>query len=316
MAHRNARTTPYARRLIVQRRLAGWSATCVAEQLGISRPTVDKWLHRYLEEGWDGLQDRSSRPHTTPTRTSPQVEQQILEARAEHRRGPVFLAGELGLPASTIGRVLRRHGVVPLAAIDAITGEPVRRRHSQRRYEHPRPGDLLHVDVKKLGRVPDGGGWRLHGRCEQAKGRGVGYDFLHVAVDDHTRIAYVEALPDERDPSCAGFLRRAVAWYAAHGVNVRRLLTDNAKVYRIGTHWGAACAELDLHRRFTKPGCPWTNGKAERFNRTLLTEFAYNQPWHSNQDRLTALDGWVDHYNTRRNHSGIGGQPPISRLAA
>jgi transposase InsO family protein len=316
MAHRNARTTVYARRLIVERRLAGWSATSVAEQLGISRPTVDKWLRRYQQEGWAGLQDRSSRPHTTPTRTPPQVEQHILDARAELRRGPVFLAGELGLPASTIGRVLRRHGVAPLAAVDALTGEPVRRRHSERRYEHPAPGDLLHVDVKKLARVPDGGGWRLHGRCEQAKGRGIGYDFLHVAVDDHTRLAYVEALPDERDATSAGFLRRAVAWFAAHKVRISRLLTDNAKVYRIGTRWGAACAELGLRRRFTKPGCPWTNGKAERFNRTLLTEFAYSRPWHTNSDRLAALDGWLVYYNTRRAHSALGGHPPITRLTA
>jgi transposase InsO family protein len=169
--------------------------------------------------------------------------------------------------------------------------------------------------------VPDGGGWRLHGRGEQVRGRtvhgrGIGYDFLHVAVDDHTRIAYVEALPDERDATCAGFLQRAAAWFAAHSVQVRRVLTDNAKVYRIGRHWAAACAELGLARRFTKPGCPWTNGKAERFNRTLLTEFAYSQPWYSNQQRLAALDGWVQAYNTRRAHSALGGRPPITRLAA
>jgi transposase len=266
MAHRNARTTVYARGLIVERRLAGWSATSVAEQLGISRPTVDKWWRRYQDEGRAGLEDRSSRPHTTPTRTPPEVEQQILEARAELRRGPVFLAGDLGLPASTIGRVLRRHGVPPLAAIDALTGEPVRRRRSERRYEHPAPGDLLHIDVKKLARVPDGGGWRLHGRCEQVRartvhGRGIGYDYLHVAVDDHTRLAYVEALPDERDATCVQFLRRALAWFADHGVGVRRVLTDNAKVYRVGRHWATACTALGLRRRFTKPGCPWTNGK-------------------------------------------------------
>jgi transposase len=172
----------------------------VAEQLGVSRPTVDKWLHRYLEEGWAGLEDRSSRPHHSPTRTPPEIEQQVLDARAAHLRGPVFLAGVLGLPASTIGQILRRHQVPPLSAIDAITGEPVRRRHSNIRYEHSHPGDMLHIDVKKLRRVPDGGGWRLHGRCAQAKGRGIGYDYLHVAVDDHTRIAYVEALPDEQWP--------------------------------------------------------------------------------------------------------------------
>jgi transposase InsO family protein len=316
MAHRNARTTVFARRLIVERRLGGWPAARIAEQLGISRATVHKWLRRYREEGWTGLEDRSSRPRSCPTRTRPEAEAAILALRAQIRRGSVFLAGQLGLAASTIGRVLCRHQVPALSAIDAITGEPVRRRHSGIRYEHPHPGDLLHIDVKKLGRVPDGGGWRLHGRREDVRGRGIGYDYLHVAIDDHTRLAYIEALPDERDATCAGFLHRAVAWFRAHGVRVRRVLTDNAKVYRVGSNWTAVCVALGIRRRFTKPGCPWTNGKAERLNRTLLTEFAYARPWHSNHDRLAALDSWVHHYNTRRAHSALGGHPPITRLAA
>jgi transposase InsO family protein len=315
MAHVNARTTLFARRLIVQRRLGGWPAARVAEQLGVSRATVHKWLRRYREEGWDGLQDRSSRPHHSPTRTPAAVEAKILQLRAHAHRGPVFLAGELGLVASTVGRVLRRHQVPPLSAIDPITGAPVRRRHSGVRYERHAPGELLHVDVKKLGRVPDGGGWRLHGRREKHRGRGIGYDFLHVAVDDHSRLAYIEALPDERDTTCAGFLHRATAWFRAHGVRVLRVLTDNAKVYRVGRDWHAVCTGLGIRRRFTKPGCPWTNGKAERLNRTLLTEFAYARPWLSNTDRLAALDTWVQHYNTRRAHSALGGRPPITRLA-
>ena len=163
MAHSNARTTVYARRLIVERYLAGWPAARIAEQLGISRATVHKWVRRFREEGWPGLVDRSSRPHTSPTRTPPEVEQRILQLRASARRGALFLAGELGLVPSTVGRVLARHQVPPLSAIDPITGAPVRRRHTGIRYQRPRPGDLLHVDVKKLGRVPDGGGWRLHG---------------------------------------------------------------------------------------------------------------------------------------------------------
>ena len=320
MAHRNARTTVYARRLIVERRLAGWPAARIAEQLGISRATVHKWLRRHRDEGWPGLADRSSRPHTTPTRTPLQVETQILALRRHAHRGPVFLAGQLGLVASTVGRVLRRHHVPALAATDPITGTPVRRRHSGIRYERARPGELLHVDVKKLGRVPDGGGWRLHGRREEVRGRtvhgrGIGYDFLHVAVDDHTRLAYIEAHDDERDATAAGFLRRATAWFARRGVTVERVLTDNAKIYRIGRHWRQACTDLRIDRRFTRPGCPWTNGKAERFNRTLLTEFAYARPWLSNTDRLAALDGWITDYNTRRAHSALGGHPPISRLA-
>ena len=316
MSHRNARTTVFARRLIVERHLAGWPQARIAEQLGISRATVSKWIARWRAEGWAGLEDRSSRPHTIANRTDPVVEAAILVLRADIRRGAVYLAGELGLAASTVGRVLARHHVPRLAAIDPITGAEVRRRHSGVRYEWPRPGDLLHIDVKKLGRVPDGGGWRLHGRCEQARGRGIGYDYLHVAVDDHSRVAYIEALPDERDATCAGFLHRAVAWFRERGVRVLRILTDNAKVYRVGGHWRAVCVALGLRRRFTKPGCPWTNGKAERLNRTLLTEFAYAQPWLSNTDRLAALDSWIHHYNTRRAHSALGGRPPITRLAA
>jgi transposase InsO family protein len=321
VAHRNARTTVYARRLVVQRHLAGWPAARIAEQLGVSRATVHKWIARYRAEGDAGLQDRPSRPHTSPTRTPAAVEDRVLQARADLRRGAVYLAGELGLVASTVGRILHRHRAPRLAAVDPITGAEVRRRHTGIRYERPCPGDLLHVDVKKLGRVPDGGGWRLHGRSENVRGRKVhgrplGYDYLHVAIDDRTRIAYVEALPDERDLTSAGFLHRAVAWFRGQGVTVLRVLTDNAQVYRRGRNWQAVCVALGLRRRFTKPGCPWTNGKAERFNRTLLAEFAYAQPWTSNTDRLVALPGWVQHYNTRRAHSALGGRPPVTRLAA
>ena len=219
------------------------------------------------------------------------------------------------LGAAPFGRILARHQVPALASIDAITGAPVRRPRGGPRYERRRPGELLHVDVKKLGRVPDGGGWRLHGRSEAVRGRGNGYDFLHVAVYDHSRLAYIEALPDERDLTCAGFLHRAATWFHQRGVTVERVLTDNALSYRRGRSWTAVCVGLGIRRRFIKPGCPWTNGKAERLNRTLLTEFAYAQPWTSNHQRLAALDSWVSDYNTRRAHSALGGQPPISRLA-
>jgi transposase InsO family protein len=321
VAHANARTTVYGRQLMVERYLGGWPAPRIAEQLGVSCATVYKWVRRYLAEGADGLADRSSRPHSSPTQISTELEAKILALRAEARRGPLFLAARLGLVASTVGRVLARNQVPALSAIDPITGAPIRRRHSGIRYERARPGDLLHIDVKKLGKVPDGGGWRLHGRGEHVRGRtvhgrGIGYDYLHVAIDDHTRLAYIEALPDERDLTSAGFLHRAVAWFRERGVVVARVLTDNAKVYRIGHNWAAVCVALGIRRRFTKPGCPWTNGKAERLNRTLLTEFAYARPWHSNTERLDALDSWVTHYNTQRAHSALGGQPPITRLAA
>ncbi|WP_433035337.1 IS481 family transposase [Actinomycetospora sp. CA-053990] len=319
MPHRNARLTVYARTLIVQRRAAGWPQARIAEQLGVSRGTVTKWCQRYEAEGPAGLEDRSSRPHTTPGRTDAEVEAQVLALRAERRRGAVFLAGELGLVASTVGRILARHQMPVLASIDPITGEAIRGRRGGPRYERRRPGELLHVDVKKLGRVPDGGGWRLHGRDATVEHRHkktpIGYDYLHVAVDDHSRLAYIEALPDEKDPTCAGFLHRAASWFQQRGVRVERVLTDNAKSYRRGGTWAAVCVGLGIRRRFIKPGCPWTNGKAERLNRTLLTEFAYAQPWTSNTERLTALDSWVQDYNTRRAHSALGGRPPITRLA-
>ena len=315
MPHRNARLTVHARLLIVQRYRAGWPQARIAEQLGVSRGTVKKWIDRYETGGLAGLEDRSSRPHTTPTRTDPQLEAQVLELRAQRHRGAVFLAGELGLVASTVGRILARHHVPALAAIDPITGEPVRQRRGGPRYERDRPGELLHVDVKKLGRVPEGGGWRVHGRSEAVRGRGIGYDYLHVAIDDYTRLAYIEALPDERETTCAQFLHRAASWFHTRGVTVERVLTDNALAYRRGRTWAAVCVGLGIRRRFIKPGCPWTNGKAERLNRTLLDEFAYAQAWTSNTERLAALDCWVEDYNTRRAHSALGGHPPITRLA-
>ncbi|GAB3032574.1 IS481 family transposase [Mycobacterium bourgelatii] len=322
MSHANARTNLFARRLIVERVAAGWPPAHVAEQLGISRSTVYKWLRRYAEGGDAALADRSSRPIRMPQRTSAQVEQNVLAARRRHKRGAVVLAAELGLNPSTVGRILARHQVPHLSAIDPITGEAVRSsRRSANRYEHRTPGSLIHVDVKKLGRIPVGGGWRLHGRdaavsvTNRNKKTKIGYDYVHTAIDDYTRLAYSEVLPDEKDLTCAGFLHRALAWFAAHGVRVRRLLTDNALVYRCGTNWGWVCSAWQLKRRFIRPGRPWTNGKVERFNRTLLTEWAYASAWSSNSLRTRGLDQFLHHYNTRRGHSALGGKPPISRLA-
>ncbi|NYJ08417.1 IS481 family transposase [Geodermatophilus daqingensis] len=317
MAHANARTTVYARKLIVARVRAGHRPGEVAKQLGVSRQTVYKWVRRWRAEGEAGLADRSSRPHHMPRTTAPERVEQIIAARRAHHAGPVRLAAILGIAASTIGAVLRRAGLPRLAEVDRLTGELLRGvRHSGVRYERERPGEQLHVDVKKLGRVPDGGGWRVHGRSEEVRGRGIGWDYVHVAIDDHTRLAYAEVLPDERTGTCAGFLTRAVAWFAGHGVTIERVLTDNAKSYRIGKTWIAACASLGIARRFIKPGRPWTNGKAERFNRTLQTEWAYATAWACNDERTAALDGWLEHYNTARSHSALGGRPPISRLAA
>jgi transposase InsO family protein len=317
MAHANARTNLFARKLMVERVAAGWPAAHVAEQLGVSRATVHKWVRRHGEGGDGGLADRSSRPLRMPNRASAKVEKRVLSARRRRKRGAVVLAAELGLNPSTVGRILARHQVPHLAAIDPITGGRVRSsRRSENRYEHARPGDMIHVDVKKLGKVPPGGGWRAHGRSEAVRGRGNGYDYVHTAIDDHTRLAYSEIHDDEKDTTCAAFLHRAVAWFAAQGVTVRRVLTDNAMVYRRGTDWGWVCAAWQLKRRFTKPGCPWTNGKAERFNRTLLTEWAYARAWTSNNLRRRGLDRFLIRYNTRRGHSALGGRPPTSRLAA
>jgi transposase InsO family protein len=317
VAHANARTTVYARKLIVSRVLAGHRPGEVAKQLGVSRQTVYKWVRRFRAEGFAGLVDRSSRPHHMPRRTTVAATAAIVAARRAHHAGPVRLAAILGLAASTIGAVLARAGMPRLADVDRLTGELLRgRRHSDRRYEHEHPGDLLHIDVKKLGRVPDGGGWRIHGRSEEVRGRGNGWDYVHVAIDDHTRLAYAEVLPDERAATCAGFLTRAAAWFAAHGVTIRRVLTDNALSYRRGADWIAACTRLAIARRFIQPGRPWTNGKAERFNRTLQTEWAYASAWTGNDQRTAALDSWLEHYNTARSHSALGGHPPVSRLTA
>jgi transposase InsO family protein len=321
VAHANARTTLYARKLIVARVLAGHRPGEVAKQLGISRQTVYKWVRRWRTEGEAGLADRSSRPHAMPHKTPPETVERIIAARSAHHAGPVGLAAVVGVAASTIGAVLARAGAPRLAEVDRLTGELLRgRRHSDNRYEREHPGDLLHVDVMKLGRIPDGGGWRVHGRAATVDHRHkpvpIGFDYVHVAIDDHSRLAYVEVLPDERVHACAGFLTRAVAWFATHGVTVTRVLTDNAMSYRRGNAWITACAELGIGRRFIQPGHPWTNGKAERFNRTLRTEWAYATAWTNNQQRTTALDAWLAHYNTARSHSALKGRPPISRLAA
>jgi transposase InsO family protein len=289
----------------------------VAKQLGVSRQTVYKWVRRHREEGVAGLIDRSSRPRRSPTRTPLATELRIVQARLDMHAGPAVLAGLLQLPASTIGAVLRRWQVPHLGQVDRLTGEIVRQRATDVRYERDRPGELLHVDVKKLGRVPDGGGWRVHGRGIDDHRQRRGWDFVHVAVDDHTRIAYAEVLPDEKGSTCAGFLHRAAQWFRdVHGVTIERVLTDNARNYRDSHDWAAVCTALQIKRRFIKPRCPWTNGKAERFNRTLQNEWAYAVAWLSNDQRTAALTGFLDRYNTQRGHSAAGGRPPISRLAA
>jgi transposase InsO family protein len=318
MPHRNARTTFHGRLLIVARYRAGWPKAHIAAAMGISRKCVTTWVARFAAEGEAGLHDRSSRPHSTPRRTSAEVEAQILVLRDRLRCGPDGISAELGVPARTVSRVLARHQMPHLAVLDPITGAVIKASKTTAvRYERARPGELVHMDVKKLGRIPDGGGWRAHGRGAGSilrdRSSKVGFDYIHSLVDDHSRLAYSEILPDEKGPTCAGFLTRAAAYFAAHGITrIERIMTDNAWAYR----WSLrqVCTSLEARQIFIKPHCPWQNGKVERLNRTLATEWAYRQIFTSNAQRTAALAPWLQYYNTVRRHSALGGHPPISRL--
>ena len=317
MSHVNARLTVHGRLILVQRVVRDRRPVAhVAKELGVSRQCAHRWVSRYLAEGRAGLHDRSSRPRTTPSRTPARVERRVLAARRRLREGRDRVAVETGVPARTVSRILTRHGVPALAACDPVTGLPIRAtRSTSHRYERPCPGDLLHIDVKKIGRIPDGGGWRLHGRgTKPASKRRTGYDYVHAAVDDHSRLAYAEILPDERGATCAAFLLRAAAWYATHGITIREVITDNAKNYIVSRDFAAATDALALKHRRIKPHCPWQNGKVERFNRTLAVEWAYRRPYTSNTARSRALAPWLKIYNTQRGHHALGGQPPISRV--
>jgi transposase InsO family protein len=309
VGHANARLTPEGRWLLVQRvEIAGWPVAIAAEAMGVSRETVYRWLRRFQVEGRAGLVDRPSRPHRFPKQTPGEVEDRVCELRRSRRWGPHRIAWALGMPRSTVERVLRRRGLGRLDAIDGPT------RRIVRRYERDRPGELLHVDVKKLGRIPDGGGWRIHGRAERPNRRqGLGYDCLHVAIDDHSRVAYLEVLDDDAGATCAGFITRAVDWFASHGVTVERVMTDNAFNYRHSRTFQQALAAAGIRHLRTRPYRPQTNGKAERLNQTLLREWAYDQPFQSNQQRLDSLPGWLHDYNWHRLHTEIDG-PPASRL--
>lgn len=274
VSHGSARLTFHGRRLIVQRHQAGWPQAHIAAAMGVSRKCVKTWIDRYATEGDAGLVTRSSRPHTMPTKTSEELEQKVLAARSTLREGPDVLGPRVGVPPRTVSRILRRHSVPYLRECDRITGEMIRSsKQTAVRYERGRPGELVHMDVKKIGRIPDGGGWRTHGRGAVPRDRStkVGYDYVHSLIDDHSRLAYRYSL-------------RAVC--AAHGIT----------------------------QKFIKPHCPWQNGKVERLNRTLATEWAYRQVFTTNDQRAAALAPWLQHYNTERHHSALGGKPPISRL--
>jgi transposase InsO family protein len=293
----------------------------VAKAMGISRQCAHRWVARYDTEGEAGLHDRSSRPRSTPTRTRPEVEEAVVTARAEHRRGQDWLGPELGLPARTVSRILRRHDTPRLAVCDPMTGEIIRASKTTAvRYERARPGELVHMDVKKIGRIPDGGGWRAHGRqagstAAKKKAR-IGFDYVHSVVDDHSRAAYSEILGDEKATTCAAFLARAVEHLATIGIDrIEAVMTDNHWSYTHSNDLAALLGQLGAKHVLIRPHCPWQNGKVERFNRTLQTEWAYRRVFTSNDDRTAALGPWLEDYNYRRRHSALGGLPPISRLS-
>jgi transposase InsO family protein len=307
MAHPSAALTPRSRRLLVERIAAGWTITRAAGAVSVSRQTGSKWWRRFRDEGLAGLHDRSSARHHSARRHPPELVAAICRRRRELRLGPDVLAWEHGLAGSTVYALLRREG---LGRLDRL--QP---RAPVVRYERARPGELVHLDTKQLGRIRPGGGLPKEQRSA-GYGRGrrgaIGWNRVHVAIDDHSRLAYVEELPDESPATTAGFLHRASRFYAAHGIRIERVLTDNGGCYR-STAFAAACDELGIGHRFTRPYRPQTNGKAERLIRTLLGEWAYARPFHDTAERQALLPQFLDFYNRRRPHWSLAGQPPISR---
>ena len=323
MSHANAALTPKARlrlaRLIV---VDGWTPSVAAKMFMVSTVTARKWAARFRAEGTAGMVDRSSRPHSSPNKTPEARKREIVRLRWRHRLGPVQIGGRLGVPPSTVHAVLVRCRLNRLSHIDRVTGEPIRR------YEHPHPGSLIHIDVTKFGNIPDGGGHRFVGRQQglqhriatanrtgNRSGRSeprVGTAFLHTVVDDHSRVAYVEICSDEKAETAIGVLKRAVDWFAERGVIVERVLSDNGSCYR-SFAWRDTCAALDIKHKRTRPYRPQTNGKIERFHRTLADGWAYARYYKSETERRAALPDWIHFYNHHRTHSAIGG-PPIGRI--
>ena len=322
MSHANAALTP-RQRLRLARQIVddGWSVSAAADYFRVSYPTAAKWAKRYFELGAEGMTDRSSRPHAHPNRTPRPVVKKIVHLRIKKRLGPVQIAGRLEMPASTVHAVLVRCKLNRLSHVDVKTGEPARR------YEHDKPGAMIHVDVKKLGNIPDGGGWRFVGREQgwqnrrstpgvaRSKHRGVlmRHAFVHTVIDDHSRVAYAEIHDDETAATAIGVLRRATSWFADRGVTVERVLSDNGSAYRSHA-WRETCVELGITPKRTRPYRPQTNGKIERFHRTMADGWAFTKHYNSESARRAALPAWLHHYNHHRPHTAIGKAPPISRL--
>lgn len=318
MNHRRAKLTVEGRKLLIDRvRGQGWPVARAAEAQGCSRATAHKWLRRFDQAGEAGLIDRSSRPHSSPRRLSPARERAILARRAATLEGPHRIGWALGEAQSTVHRVLYRNGAPRLCDLDRATRTVVR-------YEKERPGELVHIDVKRQGRIPDGGGHWAVGRTvglrnrddrqkQLRRGVRLGYDFLHVAIDDRSRLAYVEVHPDERKDTAAGFLRRAVGWFEELGISVQRVMTDNGNCYR-SRSFASMLGDLGIAHIRTRPYRPQTNGKAERFNLTLKHEWAYAGVYVSNRSRLDALGPWLHHYNHHRAHMAHAGKAPMSTV--
>jgi transposase len=322
--HANAALTPKARLKLAQLIVDdGMPIARAAERFQVSWPTAKRWADRYRQLGPAGMTDRSSRPHRQPTRTPQPTVRKIVHQRWKHKLGPVAIGANLGLAASTVHAVLVRCGLSRLSHLDRVTGEPVRR------YEHPHPGAMLHVDVKKLGNIPDGGGWRYLGRQQGRKHRGatarrtgqrgfagdakVGTAYVHTVLDDNSRVAYAETHDDETSITAIGVLRRAVSWFAARGVKTERVLSDNGSCYRSHA-WRDTCAELGIKHKRTRPYRPQTNGKIERFHRTLAAGWAFKKLYTSESARRNALAAFLHEYNHHRPHTAIGNVPPITRL--
>ena len=302
--HGNARTCVHSRRLIVERvRERGWTVAAAAEAAGVSTRTAAKWLARYRREGVAGLLDRSSAPQRVPRRT-PAERVRVIELLRRLRMTAAEIAEVLAMPLSTVSAVLKRIGLGKRSRLEPV--EP------PNRYECRRPGELVHIDVKKLGRFTRPG-HRLLGRGPGRFEEGAGYEYVHVCVDDFSRLAFVEVLDDERALTSVAFLRRAVAWYAARGINVERVMTDNGPAYRSRVHQ-AACTLLGIRHTRTRPRRPRTNGKAERFIQTMLDGWAYARLYANSGERATALPLWLNHYNYTRPHGSLGHRPPASRL--
>jgi transposase InsO family protein len=305
--HAKAPLTPEGRRRLCERIEAGWTVAGAADSMGISRQTAHKWWRRYCEEGEAGLVDRSSRPRHCPRRLDPKTERRIVEMRKKHRVGAARLGPRMGVPASTLHRVLQRNGVSRLADLDRTTGRVIRR------IETSRPGELVHIDIKKLAKIPPGGGWRVNGRANSNHHRTkVGHVYIHSAIDAYSRLAYSEIHANQTASTAAGFWRRAHAFYAAYGITVERVMSDNGGCYRSFEFAKLLADQLIAHTRI-RPYRPQTNGKIERFNRTLRDEWAYARPYRSEAARARALDTWLHLYNHHRYHTAIKGSP-VSRV--